>query len=78
MLTMLLDHAREHGSSAVLYKRYHINEYGRLDLAGVAHLLQEVRVYPPKALVSALRQGGPDSLSDSSRHHESVAVASWS
>ena len=49
MLTMLLDHAREQGSNVVLYKRDLTNTYGTIYLAGVAHLLQEAGVDPPKA-----------------------------
>ena len=41
MLTMLLDHTREQGSGVVLYKRDCSNAYGTVDLAGVAHLMQE-------------------------------------
>ena len=49
MLTMLLDHTREQGSSVVLYRRDRKNAYGTVDLAGVAHLLQEAGVDLPKA-----------------------------
>ena len=49
MLTMLLDHMREQGSNVVLYKRDRSNVYGMMDLADVAHLLQEAGVDPPKA-----------------------------
>ena len=48
MLTMLLDHTRK-GSIVVLYNRGRSNTCGMVDLADVAHLLQEVGVDPPKA-----------------------------
>ena len=48
MLTMLLDHTREQGISVVLYKQDRSNTYGAVDLAGVAHLLQEAGVDPSK------------------------------
>ena len=48
MLTMLLDHTREQGSSVVVYKRDRSNVYGTVDPAGVAHLLQEAGMDPPK------------------------------
>ena len=49
MLTMLLDRTREQNSSVALYKRDRSNAYGTVDLAGVAHLLQEAGVDPSKA-----------------------------
>ena len=49
MLTMLLDHTREQSGRVVLYKRDRSNVYGTVDLAGVAHLLREAGVDPPKA-----------------------------
>ena len=49
MLTMLLDHTREQGSSMVVYKLDLSNAYSTVDLAEVAHLLQEAGVDPPKA-----------------------------
>ena len=39
MLTMLLAHTREQGSSVVLYKQDRSNAYGTVHLAEVAHLL---------------------------------------
>ena len=49
MLTMLLNHTREQGSSAVLYKRDRSNAHGTVDLVGMAHLLQEAGVDLPEA-----------------------------
>ena len=49
MLTMLLNHTRELGSSVVLYKRDRNNTYNTVDLERVAHLVQEAGVEPPKA-----------------------------
>ena len=48
MLTMLLHHTREQGSSVVVDKRGRSNTYSSVVLAGVTHLMQEAGVDPPK------------------------------
>ena len=49
MQTMLLDHVREQQGEVVLYKRDRSNAYETVDLSGIAFLLQEAGVDPPKA-----------------------------
>ena len=49
MQTMLLDHVTEQQGEVVLCKRDRSNAYGTVDLSGIAILLQEAGVDPPKA-----------------------------
>ena len=49
MLRMVLDHTLKQRSNVVPYKRGTSNTYGIVDLAGVAPLVHELGVVPPKA-----------------------------